>query len=178
MSNFREDLSGYLKESVEASVGKCYESLYTNLFTTHCILPSNLLRTSRRYNLEKQEASVSFQSYGFLKRNLIRLLLDFLNNFPKRFYSNYTFFSLKPTPFLFQPRVTKENLRVQAQSCYVAICFAKKPYKCRNFLKFGLFSNLSFLIAALRVAKGFFRFWATSEPQLLTTWLRIKNRVL
>ena len=100
MSNFREDLSGYLKESVEASVGKCYESLYTNLFTTHCILPSNLLRTSRRYNLEKQEASVSFQSCGFLKRNLIRLLLDFLNNFPKRFYSNYTFFSVKPTPFL------------------------------------------------------------------------------
>ena len=143
------------------------------LFTTHCILPSNFLRTSRRYNLEKQEASVSFPSYGFLKRNLTRLLLDFLNNFPKRFYSNYTFFSLKPTPFL----ISAFNLRVQAQSCYVPICFVKKPYKCRNFLKFVL-SCLSFLIAVLRVAKVFFRFWATSEPQLLTTWLRIKNRVL
>ena len=143
------------------------------LFTTHCILPSNLLRTSRRYNLEKQEASVSFPSYGFLKRNLTRLLLDFLNDFPKRFYSNYTFFSLKPTSFL----ISAFNLRVQAQSCYVPICFAKKPYKCKNFLKFVL-SCLSFLIAVLRVAKVFFRFWATSEPQLLTTWLRIKNRVL
>ena len=38
-------------------------------------------------------------------------------------------------------------------------------------------SCLSFLIAALRVTKGFIRFWATSEPQLLATWLRIKNRV-
>ena len=28
----------------------------------------------------------------FLRQNLARLLLDFLNNFPKRFYSNYAFF--------------------------------------------------------------------------------------
>ena len=53
----------------------------------------------------------------------------------------------------------------------------KKPNKCRNFLKFGP-SCLSFLTAALRVAKEFFRFWTTSEPQLLAAWLRIKNRVL
>ena len=34
------------------------------------------------------------------------------------------------------------------------------------------------MIATSRVAKEFFRFLATSERQLLGTWLRIKNRVL
>ena len=53
----------------------------------------------------------------------------------------------------------------------------KKPYKCGNFFKFGL-SCFYFLIAALRIAKEFFHVWATSEAQLLATWLLIKNPVL
>ena len=104
---------------------------------------------------------------------MTRLLLDFLNNFPKRSYSNYTFFFIKPTPFLISVS------GCQGTGCEFKLKAAKllKPYKCRNFLKFGL-SCLSFLFAALRVTNGFFRFWATSESQLLATWLRIKNRVL
>ena len=104
---------------------------------------------------------------------MTRLLLDFLNNFPKRLYSNYTFFFFKTNS------VFNFSLGLPRNICEFKLKAAKllNPYKCRNFLKFGL-SCLSFLIAALRVTKGFIRFWATSQPQLLATWLRIKNRVL
>ena len=100
---------------------------------------------------------------------MTRLLLDFLNNFPKRLYSNYTFFFFKTNS------VFNFSLGLPRNICEFKLKTAKllNPYKCRNFLKFGL-SCLSFLIAALRVTKGFIRFWATSEPQLLPTWLRIK----
>ena len=90
----------------------------------------------------------------------------FLNNFPKRFYSNCTFFFFFKTNSIFNfslmlpSKICEFKLKVAKKLLHI---LPKKTYKNRNFLKFGL-NCFTFLIAALIVAKDSFAFGPYLSP--------------
>ena len=65
----------------------------------------------------------------FLKRNLTRLLLDFLNNFPKRFYWNYTVSSFKTNSiFNFSIGLLRKSWEFKLNIAKTLLYFLPKKY--------------------------------------------------